>query len=380
MSLLKTYFSPSGTTHAAKIRDGIRVGAAGVTALYAVGLFYRCGGVKLILPGFAYTKLVGVVEKVKDATQPLVNKERYGLAVKHLTKTYALVAAGFTTAAAGTLVFFRAPDVPIGIPIVVSASTGAVLLFGSQYMIEPAKILTFLTMAFSVGVTFGPMNWIAYDSLAPMIIIVGSTTVGFSIPLLITRGAISYFLSSQLLSSSLAIVLTSLNTINEKGTLSVARGRANEDINVMLTVQMMCNLLLGALHTIPTIHTFLSTKDISALQGQDYVRQAAMIFGAASFACWKAFQMSCQFILKRVSKDKGALSKEERSVVLGSSMKSVRIMSNVGASILSFALYVRFVSYVQSVALHPNADPDAVVKMFENIRKIFARLSPLNLV
>ena len=283
MDVLKTYFAATGTSRSAQMRDAVRWGATGVTVLYAAGLFYRCGGAKYIMPPTVYNKVVETVETVKSKTQPLVDKERYGLAVKHLTKTYALVSAGFATAALGTCLFFKVPEIPIGVPIVVSTSTAAVLLFGSQYMIVPARILTYFTMAFSVGVAFGPMNWIAYDTMGPLLVVVGSTAIGFSVPLLLTRGAISYFLSSQLLSSSLAIVLTCLNTIATKGTLD----QSTRDVSMMLNVQMASNFLLGALHTVPTIFNFMNkSKSIESIKTKDYVSQAAVIFLATSYLTW----------------------------------------------------------------------------------------------
>ena len=283
MDLLRTYFTATGTCPPSKMRDTVRWGAAGVTMVYGACLFYRCGGAKYVMPTSTYNKIVETVETVKSKTQPIVDKERYGLAVKHLTKTYALVSAGFATAALGTCLFFKVPELPVGVPNVVSASTAVIILVGSQFMTESSRILTYFTMAFSVGVAFGPMNWIAHDAVSPMVAVVGSTVIGFSVPLLLTRGVISYFLSSQLLSSSLAIVLTCLNTIATKGTLD----QSTRDVSMMLNVQMASNFLLGALHTVPTIFNFMNkSKSIESIKTKDYVSQAAVIFLATSYLTW----------------------------------------------------------------------------------------------
>eukprot|EP00758_Cryptobia_borreli_P013965 Tbor_TRINITY_DN5883_c1_g7::TRINITY_DN5883_c1_g7_i1::g.6509::m.6509 len=374
MDLIRKYFAPTGNDRSSKMHDFIRTGAFVVSSMYGLGVLYRSGAMKYMMPPLLYNPLVRTVEMIKSHTEPIVDKVRYRMATMHLIRTYGLVSSGILVSVAGTCLFFKFPEIPVGVSIVGVVSSSIALIFLNEYMIYPARMVCFYVMCFSSGVSFGPMNWIAFDSLSPLIMVVGSTAIGFTVPLFLTRGVVSYFMSAQLLSSSLSIISAGCVTCNKKS----SNLRLDEDINVMLTLQMLATSALTICHTIPTIYQFLNKRNsIQYLKSFDSVRQATIIFGIVAYTIWSAFRNLCMLILKRLRKERKRLSAEEKEMLSTfdcANLLSNKNISTVSSSVIFIILYARLVTRLQS-----NNKADAR-QSFEHLRKVIVKVSPVSFV
>lgn len=388
LATLRQYVSPSGTDSAAKSRDMIRLAALGVTVGYTVALAYRAGALKYVMPARCYNALVSGVEKVKEGTQPLVNKERFALCSSHLLRTYGLLSAGCVLSAVGTRVFFAYPNIPIGIPIAVSATSAAMLVLARKYMTVPGRLFAYGVMCLATGVSFGPLNWIALDSVVPFAIVASSTAVGFCAPLYLTRGFASYFCSSQLLSCSLSIVgcgliVSSVRT--DRGVSPAARARLAKDVSTMIAAQVVVNVAVAALHTFPTIYRFVNSP-LKALEEEDSIHQASLIYGGFAYAVWSFFRIVSNRVFRAFRGKKSAANRAAREGMVAdvaaemgrmagdtsksSTLFTLRNMSDLSASVMFLFTYTRFVTYLQN-------NPQGSEKLFNICRRVFALFSPV---
>eukprot|EP00742_Colponemidia_sp_Colp-10_P021841 GILJ01025690.1.p1 GENE.GILJ01025690.1~~GILJ01025690.1.p1 ORF type:complete len:298 (+),score=39.46 GILJ01025690.1:64-957(+) len=295
--------------------------------------------------------------------------------------TYAVFSGGCILSALGTRAFFAYPDLPIGVPIAATATAATVLMFARQWMTFHGKLLAFGALAFSCGVSFGPLNWVAYDTVIPFSIVVGSTAVGFCAPLFITRGVVSYFCSAQLLSCSLSVVGAGLVVASAKINASGRRARHIEnDVSVMLVGQVVINVALGVFHTIPTIYRFMK-NDLAEIQQEDPVFQATLIYSACAYSLWTFFRIICARIMRTLQgKHPNGHGKDSRTIndAIGTfssadkGLFTVRNVSNVGASLLFLFTYVRAVTYIQSRKGGSSHGLDFS-------RKVFSKFSPVAL-
>lgn len=345
----------------------LRVGGAVVIGLYGAALCYRLGLVRRILPAAINEQLEAKVEKLKAQSEPPTGSAQFAVARGHLLRTYGFAAGGLMLGCFGAAAFCKLPHIPIGLAIAATITPSVVLHFVPQrFMTLPSRGLLFAAACLACGYTLGPMNYVALDTLIPFGFLVGSTVVGFSVPLFLTRGMISYFFSTQLLSCSLATVLSS-------GQLSQAI-----DVNVMLTVQMLANAVLAIAHTIPVVRKCVSwTEPLDKLEAElDPLLEGFHICGSVSYGVFAVFRALCTSVLLAVTRDdkfsKGATKEERRYLRTFANMTlNVEKWSKIFSSIMFAIVYVRVVSYLQQ---------KGSVQQLDRWRQLFARFSPVRLI
>lgn len=346
-------------------------GSIVVVCGYSVALSYTAGLFHFVTPAALMNRVDAVVHTIRTATEPPSATPHYAVARRHLLQAYSWAAAGFALAGAGIATFFHYPSVPIAVPFAVGTVCAVVINFVPKKWLAPApRAATFSLACLSAGYTLGPMNWIAYDALLPTSLILASTVVGFAAPLFITRGMVSYFLSSQLLSSSLAILST---RVTSESTV------VSSDVNVMLTLQIFANALLGIFHTIPTIGRCVFSKETpEALELElDPMQEGFRICMAAGYCTWRLFRTMCYVVIRKAANQqhqRNDLTRDERqgAKTFVQQLLDPKKCSNVLASVLFFVCYIRFVSACQ--------ERSDTTQRLERLRKLFVKLSPFTLL
>jgi hypothetical protein len=354
----------------------LHLAARCVVGSFLTALLYKVGAIHVILPKPIVARLESAVESIKSKTEPKKLTKMFATTRLRLLRTYGLTAALWGCSAMGTLTFFANPYIPIAVPIVANvASAGVVLATTPEMVATEGRIASALVASYTLGYAFGPMNWVGYDSLAPFAVVVASTLGGFSIPLFLTRGSISYFLSTQLLSSSLSIC----------GMMALSQGGVPADVNVMLTLQVIANVLLGLGHTIPVLSASAARapqsptqeEDSQAVEG-DVVKEALKLYGASAYIMWRTFKFVCMFAVRRVFKeDPGVMTKEEKRKLKNWSDVANRttLVSDVLASGLFLLTYIKVVSVMQQSTAGKSLN-----SRLDSSRKILAALSPITLI
>ena len=346
----------------AKALDLLRKASLIVVGGYAVATLYKIGVISAVLPKCIGLNIEKSVESIKRYTEPLTNSGRFKKARSYLTRTYLVSALAFSCSGVGVLCFFKAPYIPIGVPIAISAVSSAALWLAPQAMVIPAGRLALVVAgSTAVGYCFGPLHWVAYDSIHTYNLIVASSVVGVTLPLYLTRGMVAYFLSSQLLSCSLAVaVATSLSP----GT----------DVNVVLTLQILSNFTLGLLHTIPTVYNYLSHDEVTLEKAEDPIGEGYKVFGSVAYGSFQLFRWATSFMIYSLtSSDRKGVTREERQQLRSFANMSIwcERCSNVLASAMFLVFYVKVVSYLQRGGTRPQLNA---------MRRVFAKLSPLALI
>jgi hypothetical protein len=343
----------------------VRGASLAVVGCYGLALAYRAGLFQHVLPKTTYARLVEKVESIKARTEPPSGSAQYVVARRHLLKTYAYTAAGFALAGAGIALFFKFPHFPIG-PTIVATGVPAMALqvFPRKWIVPQGRTALFALACLSCGYTLGPMNWVAFDSMVTIGTVVGCTLTGFCLPLFLTRGVVSYFFASQLLSCTLAVT-----TVGISATKVI-------DMNLVLLSQFLGNVTLGYLHTVPTIKKCISwTGPLDTLENEelDEVLEALHICGNISYGCWYAFRVVCTALLTRITRgDVSGASREERSRLrtLARTTFGVDRWSSVLASVFFLVVYVRVVSHFQQRG-------DTTTKKLDHLRALFRKISPM---
>ncbi|CUI15578.1 transmembrane protein, putative [Bodo saltans] len=336
-----------------------------VVGCYGLALAYRAGLLEHVLPKATYSTLVEKVEALKARTEPPSGSAQFVVARRHLLKTYMYTAAGFALAGAGIALFFKYPHFPIA-PTIVATGVPAIALqvFPRKWIVPQGRTALFGLACLSCGYTLGPMNWIAFDSMVTIGTVIGCTIAGFSLPLFLTRGVVSYFFASQLLSCTLAI-----------STVGISANKTI-DMNLVLLAQFVGNVSLGYLHTVPTIKKCINwTGPLDALEEEelDEVLEALQICGNVSYGCWYAFRVICSVLLSRITRgDVSGASQAERSRLrtLARTTFGIDRWSSVLASVFFLVIYVRVVSHFQQRG-------DTTTKKFDHLRALFRKLSPM---
>ena len=331
-----------------KIHLVLKLGSIGVIATYSVALCYRAGLLAAILPQSMYSRLETSVEKAKGFTHP-IKSPQYNNAVKHLTCTYLHVAGGFLASAAGSLAFSMYPHFPIGIPIAATLVPAAAVLAVPKEFFQShiGRVSLYYISCFSCGWSFGPISWIARDTMIPFATAVCSTVGGFIVPLLLTRGVASYFVSSQVLSCALAVcssILLFENSAIDKKKSSTAA----VNVSFVVCAQLVTNFSLCILHAAPTIYRFINTTYI--VHEEDALFQAMVIFGAVAYFVWHMFRKLCIKVCRVILKeDRGDLSRAQQGQLrkLESLSRRTDTVGSIMASLVFAYLYLRVVSYVQ---------------------------------
>lgn len=330
---------------------------------YAAATLYKLGVVARLLPAGINAGLEKAVEAVKSKTQPLTNGKRFKMARSCLARTYVYSSLAFALSGVGIYAFFEAPVVPISIPIALSAVSSAVLWVCPKAWIIPAGRMAFAAAgSIATGYCFGPVHWIAYDSIFVFNIVVTSSSVGFTLPLFLTRGMVAYFMSAQLLSTALAVAATSV--LSPGG-----------DLNSALTVQLVSNCALCAFHTIPTVHKYLKAdSDEKLLAEEDPLGEGYKVFAGIEYGMFQVFRYTSTAVVSALtSSDRKGVTKEERQQLRTFADLSVwhERCSNVIASMLFLAVYVKAVSYLQRTGARAQ---------LEDLRLLFGKVSPLRLL
>jgi hypothetical protein len=335
-----------------------------VVGCFGVALAYRAGVLQHVLPSAVYTSLVNKVESIKSRTEPLSGSAQYVVARRHLLTTYAYTAIGFALGGAGIGLFFKYPHFPIG-PTIIAAAVPAMGLqiFPKKWLLPKGRVALFGLACVACGYSLGPMHWVAFDSMCTVGIVIGCTLTGACLPLFLTRGIISYFFAAQALSCSLAVVT---------GDWSTTR---TVDINIVLLMQLVGNVALGFLHTVPTIKTCITwTDSLEALEEKklDPVLEALHICANVSYGCWYAFRVICTTLLWRITReDVKGTTKQEQSHLGRFARTTLNIdrWSNALASFFFLVAYVRVVSYLQQRG-------QEMPKQLEQLRLLFRKVSP----
>lgn len=335
-----------------------------IVGCYGVALAYRAGLLENIIPTSLYSALVDKVEAIKARTEPPSGSAQYVVARRHLLRTYACAAAGFALGGAGIALFFKFPSFPIGPTIAATAVPALALqLFPRKWMLPEGRDALFGVACLACGYTLGPMHWVAFDSMRTIGAVVGCTLSGVCLPLFLTRGIVSYFFASQTLSICLSIATSGISTTK------------TIDMNMIVLMQLVGNVALGVLHTVPTIKKCVNWKGpLAALEFEelDPVLEALHICANVMYGCWYAFRVVCTAFMYRMSREdvRGA-SREERSHLrtFASTTLNIDRWSSVLASLLFLVAYVRLVSYLQQRG-------DQTTKRLEGLRKLFNKVSP----
>lgn len=356
----------SANADAAQNLIGIVRGASlAVVGCYGVALAYRAGLLEYVLPKSTYGTLVEKVEALKARTEPPSGSAQYAVARSHLLKTYAYTAAGIALSGLGIALFFKYPHFPLAPTIVATAVPALALqVFPRKWIVPQGRTALYALTCLSCGYTLGPMNWVAFDSMVTIGTVVACTIAGFSLPLFLTRGVVSYFFASQTLSCCLAV-----STVGISATKTM-------DVNLVLLAQFLGNVTLGYLHTVPTIKKAVNwTGTLEALEAEEFdeVLEALHICGNVSYGCWYAFRLVCTTLLYRITRgDVRAASKEERSQLrkFAHATFGVDRWSSVLASVLFLVLYVRVVSHFQQKGATTG-------KRLNHLRALFRKVSPM---
>lgn len=360
---------------------------------YTAMLCYRVGLLRRILPTHLNTRLEQSVERVKSRTEPVGSIKRFALARGHLLRAYGWAASGMITATAGVVLFCVAPRVPIVIPLAVTAIS-SMLICGlpKRIMIQPARVACFYAASLAAGYCFGPIGWAAQDTLVVFVMLTGCTMTGLCVSLFITRGMVSYFVSSQVLSLALSLSLvTAPKQSRDLSPFKLLKAQPgvqvilNGDVNVLLTMQLIANVGINLLHTLPTIYSYVSSdKTDAALEEEaDPLEEAFCICAGWGYIIYRASRFATSRIICRVLSDnpsnahRGSEGAWTMTGSPSSSAPSFNRTSNVGIASSLTAAIVTLLWYVKVISLLQKGDAEATLS---RVRAVCARASPVGML
>ncbi|EPY34203.1 hypothetical protein STCU_01768 [Strigomonas culicis] len=330
----------------------------------------------------------------------------------------------------GVLAFAARPHIPIVLPVLTTVIP-SLLVVGvpRAYMLRGYRLLCFAATFASAGYAFGPIGWIAQDSLFFFLLCTVCTMSGLVVPLFITRGFISYLLSTQLFSLSLLVSFITApkearlrySPFNVLKTQKGVRLILRADYNVVVTVQMLAGILILALHTLPVLHyvvtrelpprsrsrragappaSFASQRhgrdeptspttpdahtedELEVLADLDDVLEAFCICAGWSYMLFRVLHRVTQTCMKRVivsnggavgsvaggASDNSSVSGPLIGIMAGDRRVDVRTASAVVSTGLVFLWYIKVISLLQ------RQDPGAALDQF---RYVCDSMSPL---
>ncbi|KAH9593171.1 hypothetical protein LSM04_007223 [Trypanosoma melophagium] len=370
---------------------------------YGIALCYRVGLLHKLLPQRLTNVMDDVVMRVKARTEPLGNTQRYAAARSHLMRVYSLSTVGMMFMAVGGAAFCVFPKIPIVIPVALTiVPSTLVLLLPRDMMLEAGRMACLCTSAVALGYSFGPIGWVAWDSLAIFATLLVSTMTGLCLPLFLTRGMISYVLSSQLLSCALSLaavtttplLISTHNNSNNSNIIIISSTSAmtagvhgmdilrRTDVNVLLTMQLISNWGINLLHTLPTIAHFVRwKKSEEELQlSVDPVKESLCICGGVAYVFWRTFRWACRRIIRpnnNNNKENGDNVMKTREVwrdpwgYFTQNVLRRKDAGGISASVLLLLWYIRAISALQR---------GETVATLESLRSVCARVSPVNLL
>lgn len=364
----------------------VRYASLAVIGGYTIGLLYRLGFARRVLPAAVNDKLESAVEAVKERTKPIGDAARFALVRQHLIRTYGWATTGMVTLAAGVLLFCRYPRVPIVIPVAASVVPALLFIAIPRHLMAPAaRVLCFYTSLLSAGYALGPIGWAAQDSLVVFVMLSGCTMVGLCVPLFLTRGMISYVLSAQLLACALSLSLvTAPKQSKDYSPFKLLKAQAgvqvilNGDVNVLLTMQLISNVGITALHTLPYIYKFVSWKDSEEqlIASVDPLLQAFCITAGWAYVGYRLVRSCVAKLVKKIFSDErarngsGGAGQGSWSLLMNGQVDGLRVTDGVTG--LMMVLW-----YVKAVSLLQHSDP---TETLESVRYVFQRISPLPLL
>lgn len=389
--------NPTAESAPAQVRsaeDGtlrsLRYGSLAVLGGYTVALCFHVGLFRKVLPRHVNAKLERVVERVKAKTEPIGNVKRFALARSHLLKAYGWAASGMAAAVAGVALFAARPRIPIALPLALTVVSSVSLALPKSVVIHAGRVLCFYTASLSAGYCFGPIAWVAQDTLVLVLLLTGCTVTGLCLPLFLTRGMVSYVMSSQLLSLAMSLALvTAPKQSNARSPFRHLKaqpgvqGILDGDVNVLLTMQLLANLTINALHTVPVIYRFVSSTDTDdeLTRKADPLREAFCICAGWGYASFRVAQCCMRRLIRRVLKESRQAAHRGSDgfwVIEASANPSgehrgngVNVASSITAGLVSALLYVRVVSLLQK------SDCEALMN---EARKVCQRTSPIALL
>ncbi|KAG5493679.1 hypothetical protein JIQ42_02053 [Leishmania sp. Namibia] len=363
----------------------LRYGSLAILGGYALATVYKVGLVARVLPATINHRLESVVEAIKSRTQPMGDAKRFALARSHLTATYGLAASGMLVLATGAAIFRRAPRVPIAIPVATTVVPGALLLGIPKWrMLSGSRLLCFFTSMFSAGYALGPIGWVAQDTLIILVLLTGCTMAGICVPLYLTRGMISYVVSAQVLSSALSVALVTAPK-QSKGR-SPFKGLKDQtgvkiildgDINVLFTMQLISNMGVCALHTLPSIYHCVTWqgRDADLPDSIDPVKEAFGICAGTTYLLYRCVRWACRLLIRRVMTDSTSDPQggqgQNTWLALSSHSLDVNCASGVVSGVVMCLWYVRAVSLLQKGDMETSLN---------QLRSVCARVSPMSLL
>lgn len=384
----------------------VLLGSTGFVAGTTCVLLWKLGAIQPMLPQKLRTKVEDVANRVAAATEPPRITRLHRDASRYLCEVYGTTALCFATSALGTYCFFKQPHFPLAGAVGLSAVPAFVILCLPRSHVNPnSRRALFLAGAFGSGYAFGPINWIASDSMVHVGVSVVASAAGFTASAIITRGKVSYFVLSQALSASLAIVGT--NAVMRRTAdfqRASARGKqstAVANVNAVLMLQVCGNIALALAHSVPTLmrmearaaahdatrrehglqpdETLRRASDDAEFGDDDVEREAYMIYGSVAYAVWWWFRMVTLVALKSVTRSdkkrvRPSIGEREEETLKDFMRKheKLRRTSDFVASIFFLYAYVKAVGYLQRRA--------NVQQSFDKARSVFAQIAPFALV
>ncbi|KPA81057.1 putative mitochondrial hypothetical protein [Leptomonas pyrrhocoris] len=363
----------------------LRYGSLALLGGYVVATCYKIGLVRRILPAKWNHSLESTVEVIKQRTQPIGDAKRFALVRAHLTCTYGLAASGMLAVAAGVAAFWAVPSIPFAIPIAATL-VSTVLLLGvpKAYMHPAARLLCFYLSLYSTGYTFGPIGWVAQDTLVVFVLLSGCTMTGLCVPLYLTRGMISYVVSAQVLSSALSVALiTAPKQSRDTSVFKKLKEQAgvqivlNGDVNVLFTMQLLSNVGICALHTLPNIFRFVIWQgdEEELTDSADPLKEAFAICAGTMYVLYRAVRWSCRLLIRRVMSDSQQSPRGGAGQNTWLAMSSHSLDVNDASGVVSGL--VMGLWYVRAVSLLQKGDVEATLN---HLRTVCARISPVALL
>ena len=377
--------SSAVSSTAARNVQVLRYGSLAILGGYVIATCYKVGLVSRLLPARLNRRLESTVETIKQHTQPVGDTKRFALVRAHLTRTYGLATSGMLAIASGVATFWVAPRIPFALPLATTL-VPAVLLMGipKAYMQPAARLLCFYLSLYSTGYAFGPIGWVAQDTLVVFVLLSGCTMTGLCLPLYLTRGMISYVVSAQVLSSALSVALiTAPKQSRNTSVFKKLKDQAgvqiilNGDINVLFTMQLLSNVGICALHTLPNIYRFVTwqVSEEALASSADAVKEAFAICAGSMYVIYRAVRWSCRLLIRRVMSDNAhhpnGGAGQNTWLTMSNHSLDVNRASGVVSGLVMGLWYVRAVSLLQ------RGDVESTLN---NLRTVCARISPMGML
>jgi hypothetical protein len=392
----------------------VQMGSVGIVGASTAMLLWRLGAIQKVLPASIKDKVQEVADKVAALTEPPKITALDRGAATHMVTVYSKTAANFAVSFAGTAAFFRAPYIPMPIAVGVTAVAGFLVVCLPKEHVNPRSRRALMCAGcLACGYTFGPINWVAYDCTIFAGVSVLASSAGFSAAAVITRGKVSFFLASQIISAALAVLGSNAVLGTTLGFAEASKrtqsSTAVASVNSVLMLQVASNLGLALLHSLPTLlrvdaraeahkkfkrengipddETVELPADKDSFGLDDTDKESLVIFGAAAYGVWTWFRYMFTAVILKATDSKGNVKEDARRFMnttnhtvdqvaalreAAESHKRLSRISDIAASVTFLYFYLRFIGYVQASA--------SAGRSFDTARFYFAKMAPVVLV